>query len=292
MKNRNDFFAAVIFLVLVSSFLILSGCGKDKQPVSSLADATAVYTDISEANVTEKSDVTVISSSENNASVSVHTSETVSQTVAESTTTAAAVPSTVDEIVAYFNQSANKIKPNAKKIVKNYEKRTVNEDKIVFPESLESAARSMMTTFMKDDTEPIVYETREDITNEFLVPNQSYVSKLSPEWVKSATCTDKGTQYVIHIKLKDQKNPTAGSGVGAVCDVIEASEVAAKASFVEKFTTDYYNCEVIATVDKTSGNVVHIKYITPVALEMRVNMFGTHDAAVGFTFEKDYSITY
>ncbi|MBQ8763611.1 MAG: hypothetical protein IJZ07_05855 [Clostridia bacterium] len=291
MKKRN-IFAALTSLVLVFSILVFNGCGKEDQPESSLADATAVYSEATKyAEVTYVTPITSVNSEEETTAVSQSVSETVSQTAAEETTAASALVS-VEEIVEYFNASANKIKPAAKKVVKNYEKRTVNEEKLVFPKSLESTARSLIGTFMKDDTEPIVYETREDITNEFLVPNQSYVSRLKPEWVKSATCKDNGKEYIIHIRLKDQKNPTSGNGVGAVCDVIEAAEVAEKASFVEKFTTDYYNCEVIATVDKASGNVVHIRYITPVALELTVNLFGTHDVAAGLTFEKDYTITY
>ena len=149
-----------------------------------------------------------------------------------------------------------------------------------------------MKTFLKDDMEPIVYETREDITNEYLVPNQTYVSRLTPADVAKATVTDKGSTYMIYIKLKDQKNPIPGKGVGSVFDVIETSEVAEKASFVEKFTTDYYDCEVTVTVDKATGNVIHANYVTPLILDITVNLFGTHDASAGLTFEKDYTINY
>ena len=285
MKTR--IFAAIVSSVLAMSFL--TSCG-EKQPVSSIPAETALNSDTVTTEVTDSDDITAVDFEETTTLVSGETTETVSQTEVETTTEA--VPSTVEEIVAYFNTSVNKVKPIAKKVVKNYEKRTVNEDRVVFPAGLESAAEKMMASFMKDDNDPIVYETREDITNEFIVPNQYYSSRLNSEWVKSATLTDKGEQYIVHIKLKDQENPTAGNGIGAVCDVIEVSEVAEKADFVEKFSTVYYNCEITATVDKTSGNVVHIRYITPVALEMTVNMFGTHDASVGFTFEKDYTITY
>lgn len=289
MKKRSCVFTAVS-VILILSVLFLTACGngekQDKQQ-----DETTVQP-ITEALIqTEKV-------SENDAVT--HTAE---ETVTESVTdeealfsqaeeTTVKVPSTVDEIVAYFNESANKIKPNAKKIVKNYEKRIVNEDKLDIPDALESTARTMMTTLMKDDTDPIVYETREDITNEFLVPAQSYVSVLKPEYVESAVCTDKGDEYIIHIRLKDSKNPTAGNGVGSVCDVIETGEVAEKASFIKDFSTQYYNCEVTATVDKATGNVTHMVYVTPVVLALTVDMFGTHNGQVGFTFEKDYSITY
>lgn len=279
--------AAIISFVVALS--VLYGCG-EKQPVSSIPVETASATETTVEEVTESVDITVADSEEETTVVPSETTETASQTETESVTESA--PSSVEEIVAYFNTSVNRIKPVAKKVVKNCEKRTVNEEKVVFPAGLESTAESMMATFMKDDTDPIIYETREDITNEFIVPNQYYSSRLTAEWVKSASLIDKGSQYIVNIKLKDHKNPTAGNGVGAVCDVIEVSEVAEKASFVEKFSTVYYNCEIIATIDKVSGNIVHIRYITPVALEMTVNMFGTHDVSVGFTFEKDYSITY
>ena len=288
MKTR--FFAAIFSLVLAMS--ILTSCG-EKQPVSSIPDGTALNTKTTVEEVTDSDDITAVNFEETTTPVSAETTEdtTVLQTVTEETTEAS-VPSTVEEIVTYFNTSANKIKPTAKKVVKNYEKRIVNKDKLVFPEMLRSTASGLIDTFMKDDTEPIVYETREDITNEFLVPNQNYVSRLKPEWVKSAACTENGQSYIINIKLKDEKNSVSGKGVGSVCDVIETSEVAEKAPFVKKFTTEYHDCEVIATVDKESGNVIHIKYIVSVELELTVEMFGTHDVAAGMTFEKDYSITY
>ncbi len=289
MKRR--LFLSAVSLVLASSVLLLSGCGSEKNPDVMPEETTAQHVTVNAAQTESVSAENVLSV--NTQAVSENAEQTeASGVTAEETTSAAAAPETVEEIVSYFNLSANKIKPNAKKVVKNYEKRTVNEDKLDIPDALESTAKTMMTTLMKDDTDPIVYETREDITNEFLVPNQSYVSVLKPEYVESASCADKGSRYVIRIELKDSKNPTAGVGVGSVCDVIEAGEVAEKASFIKEFTTDYSNCEVVATIDKATGNVTHIRYITPVVLALTVDMFGTHSGTVGFTFEKDYSITY
>lgn len=279
----------LISLALICALLFAS-CANDK-PDSSVPESTTVYEEVAESQIVPETEEATESVSEEITEVTSEVTQEVSQTETAETT-AASIPTSVDEIVTYFNTAANKIKPEAKKVVKNYEKRTVNEDKLVLPSALESTARSLLSSLMKDDTDPIAYETREDITNEFIVPDQSYVSRLKPEWVKSATMTENGGEYIIRIKLKDQSNPSAGNGIGAVCDVIEVSEVAEKASFVEKFTTDYYNCEVVATVDKASGKVVHMNYLTSVVLEMTVNMFGTHDGSVGFTFEKDYSITY
>ncbi len=199
--------------------------------------------------------------------------------------------SSTAEIVEYFNTSANKVKKDATKVVKNYEKRVVRELKV--PDVLQSTADSLLKTAIKDDTDPIVYTTKEDIRNNFLVPNQDYVSVVKSEYLEKATYKDNGNEYEIYLLLKDEENATSGKGVGSVCDVIEAYEVQESApSFLTKFSTYYFDCEVTATIDKATGRLTHIVYSTPVNLDVSVNLFGKHDAKVGFTFIKDYTITY
>lgn len=284
---------ALLLAILIFS-VSFAGCAKNETVVEDETTTTSAVENGIEAPAnsaaeenaaTQSADTS--STQPSSADVSTPSEQGSTQAAQEST-----APTEISDIVNLFNTSANKIKTDAKKVVKNYEKRKLNEDKLVVPQSLEKTGRDMISTFMKDDNDPIVYSTKEDIRNEYIVPGQSYVSKLDPSYVKSATCTDKGSTYEIVIKLKDQKNPTAGKGIGAVCDVIETSEVAEKAPFVKKFTTSYYNCEIRATIDKATGKVTHANYKTPLVLELTVSMFGTHDVAVGFTFEKDYTITY
>ena len=279
MRKRSALFA-VSSLILVFTLLISAGCVNNSAP-------DVIETTSSEA--TTESDVLQTEAlSETQSELS---EDDVTET-AEETTTEAALPQTIPEIVDLFNKSVNRIKPEATKVVKNYENRIVDKSKLVVPKSLESTADTLIDTFMKDDTEPIVYSTREEIQNEYLVPNQSYVSKVKASDVEKAVCTDKGNEYVIYIKLKDEKNPVTGKGVGSVCDIIEASEVADKASFIKEFTTEYSDCDVEVTIDKATGRVTHSRYKTPLLLSVTVDMFGTHNAAVGLTFIKDYTITY
>ena len=289
IKRRNAFLTALISVTLVISLLLVSGCGKQPEPEQkeeSLSSETESVQNV-DADVTqEPSSVAETETQTENETVENSTEEASTEEVTDS------VPQTKEEIVELFNTAANRIKTNASKVVKNYEKRTVNEDKTQIPGALDSFAKEMIPKVMGDDTEPTVWTAKEDIVAEYIVPEQNYVSKLKPEWVTSAVCEDKGSTYEITIKLKDHKNPTAGVGVGAVCDVIETHEVAEKASFVEEFSTQYYNCVVKATIDKTTGNVIHTNYTTPLVLIMRVNLFGTHSGTMGFTFEKDYTITY
>jgi len=204
--------------------------------------------------------------------------------------TAEAFAST-EELVVYFNTCANKVKTESTKVVKNFEKRSVGD--IVMPSILQSTAETMMNKYMADDTEPIVYATKQEIRDNFIVPNQDYVSCLKASDVAKADYKDNGKEYVIYLKIKDEKNPRAGSGVGAVCDVIETHEIADKAgALIKEFTTEYYNCEITATIDKETGRMVHAVYKTPLKMLMVVNMFGTHNVGASITFTKDYTITY
>ena len=284
---------ATLSALLIFSLLFSTGCGKKEENPDDLTTTEAFLQD----DLTDNADTPVPEENESQSSTTLPEESTsaVSQDDTSTTTATTAVntvPKTTEEIVAFFNQSANRIKTEATKVVKNYEKRQVNDDKTVLPKGLEDTAEDLLKKYMGDDTDPIVYSTREDIRNEYIVPEQDYVSKLQPSTVVKALCVDKGSTYEVYFKLKDQKNPRAGNGIGACCDVIEVHEVSEKVSFIKRFDTYYYNCEIRATIDKETGRVVHATYRTPLVLDLTVNLFGTHDAAVGFTFEKDYTITY
>ena len=287
MKSK---ITATLSALLIFSLLFSTGCGKKEETPDDPTTAEAFLQD----DLTDNADTPAPEETESQSSTTLPEESTsaVSQDDTSTTTAVDTAPKTTEEIVAFFNQSANRIKTEATKVVKNYEKRQVNDDKTVLPEGLESTAEDLLKKYMGDDTDPIVYSTREDIRNEYIVPEQDYVSKLQPSTVVKALCVDKGSTYEVYFKLKDQKNPRAGNGIGACCDVIEVHEVSEKVSFIKRFDTHYYNCEIRATIDKETGRVTHATYRTPLVLDLTVNLFGTHDAAVGFTFEKDYTITY
>ena len=211
----------------------------------------------------------------------------------ESTTKAASNNGkTTAEVIDYFNKNANRVKTEATVVVKNYEKRNIN--KIEAPSVLQSMVDPMKDKFMQDDTDPITYTGREEIVENFQVPNQSYVSCLTENDVKEATMEDKGDYYEVKIVAKDTTNPTAGKGVGAAFDVIETNEVEGKeeSSMVQKFSTQYSGCTVVAKFDKATNRMTSATYTIPTKLLLTVNMFGTHDISLDMCFVKDYTITY
>ena len=199
------------------------------------------------------------------------------------------VMDTTEEIVAYFNKNANRVKTEATKVVKNYEDREVGE--IDAPKALMYLTKIIdIEKIMADDTEPMEFATREEIVENFQVPKQSYVSCITVNDVESASCKEEGNYYIITIKVKDQKNPVVGKGTGAMFDVVEAEEVEAKAEgIVDDFTTEYYDCVVVAKFEKSTNRMVHANYMTPMKLNV---VIGKSNASMEMSFEKDYIITY
>ncbi|MBE6755640.1 MAG: hypothetical protein E7555_04190 [Ruminococcaceae bacterium] len=301
MKNK---IISITALILAIALFILTGCNAEKEPEAETTTKESLSATITQAETTadsDKEETEVVSEIVTNDEGETEIITEIVTKSEEATTkknsdktenTTAKKNFTTKEIVEMFNTSANRIKTDASKVVKNFEKRIVNEDKTDIPSAMGSVAESMMASMMGDDTEPIPFTGKDEIIENFIVPQQSYVSKLSPDYVVKAECKDKGNTYEIYLKLKDHKNPTAGIGVGAVCDVIETHEIAQKASFIKEFSTTYYNCEIKATMDKATGKITHIVYTTPLVMNMTVNLLGTHSGSIGFTFIKDYTVTY
>lgn len=201
---------------------------------------------------------------------------------------------TTAEIIQLYNDSANKVKTSATKVVKNYEYRRMNEETMVVPSALKGMASTIIPKFMSDDLEPQVYDTPDLIKEKFIVPKADYTSKLTEADVVEATCTDNGTEYEIMIKVKDETNPVQGAGVGAAFDVLEMGDMTSGeyGNMIKKFDCQYFDCVLKCKIDKASGNMTWANYKTPLIMDMEVNMLGTHQVSCEVSFEKDYTITY
>ena len=255
------------------------------------------YTDASTTAVAETTQASVTQTAPATTVPSTNSTTTVTSSVAATTAavTSTGAPTSPAEIIALFNESANKIKGEATKVVKNFEKRTHNEDKLIIHSSIQGMANSLMEENFKDDTEPIEYATKEDIVANYQVPGETWVSQLTEAEVAEAVCIDNGAEYEITLKLHPTQNPENGVGVSKGVDTITTSEIMAKApSMVKGFNTEYYDCVIKCKIDKATGRTIWSSYTTPVVLKLQLDIpiVGDFEAQVGMTFEKDYTITY
>ena len=195
------------------------------------------------------------------------------------------------EIISYFNESANKIKTSAKKVTRNYEDIQHNADKLELPKLVQSAGEKLINQFVKPSNDPIVYDTKETIIAEYPVHGESFVSKATEADVVSAQVQDDGTYYTITLKFGTSTSPAPGTGAASAFNCMKDEDVMNAAGFIVKsFTVDYYDGEIVAKVEKATGNMVSAKYTLPQVMSVATKL-GV-DAKVGLTFTHDYTIEY
>ena len=143
------------------------------------------------------------------------------------------------EIIAMFNESADKVKTEATNVVKNYEYKKMLEEYLEVPSVLNGMMDTFMGSVMKDDLEPQEY-TGEMIIEKYPVPRETWSSKLTEADVTEATCIDNGTEYEITLKLVETINPSVGSGVAAAMDTITEEDKAGIPDMVSKMDMRYF----------------------------------------------------
>ena len=196
------------------------------------------------------------------------------------------------EIIALFNESANRVKTEATKVVKNYEYKKMLSEYLEVPSVLNGMMDTFMGSVMKDELEPQEYAGTDMIIEKYPVPRETWSSQLTEADVVEATCVDNGTEYEITLKLVETINPTVGSGVAAAMDTITEEDKAGIPDMVSKMDMRYFDCVIRCKIDKASGRTIWSNYLSPVVYDCEVKMFGTHAFKMGLSFEKDYTITY
>ena len=206
-------------------------------------------------------------------------------------TPSSGAPATTEEIVALFNESANKVKTNAKKATRNYQDMRIN--KLEVPSALQSICDSAIEKFVKPNMTPEVYEG-ELVAEKYPVSGTDFASKLKPEYLETITCTDNGTEYVIDIKMKDQMNPVyrSGEGVGSIFWTMNIDDIAKNAPGFESAELSYYDCTATAKIDKATGNMTYSKFVYNFDMDVKIKMVVSLQAKASLTVDEEYVMEY
>lgn len=199
--------------------------------------------------------------------------------------------STPAEIIAYYNEAANKVKTNATQVTRNWEDLHSDDEYLEVPSALEAIGKTLMNTFLKKDETPIVWNTKDDIIANFPVKGQQFGSNATEADLTEATCTDDGTYYNITLKFKDCTDPQ-GTGCDAAFNIMKADDVYSAAKVVQNFSVDYHDAVIECKIEKATGNLVWSKHTLPMIMHVTAKVIVSLDAQVGMTFIDDYSVTY
>ncbi len=198
------------------------------------------------------------------------------------------------EVIEYFNKSSNRVKTEAVKVVKNFEKRTHNEDKLELPSAIKGVAKSVLESKITDITEPTEYPSREAIIARYPAPGAEWSSQLTQDDVAQAVCVETDDEYEITLVLNNCVDPEPGKGTSKAMECLDVPTVRDTAPpFITAFSAEYYDCVIRCRVEKATGRIIWSNYTTPVLLKLGLDAgFVKFDMEIGLTFEKDYTITY
>ena len=217
---------------------------------------------------------------------------TTKPTTTKPTTTADIVIDSKEEIVELFNSSANNVKKSAKKVTRLYENRRHDEDLSDYPAVWNTVGGTLIDSWLVNHDTPIEYEERELIIANFPVKGETWSSKLLPEDVAHATCEEVDGYYEIEIYLDYCIDPEENRGPLAVMEEVNTEIVQEFVDIVTDCSVEYYDCMIRCSIEKETGNLVHIKYSEPMALTLTTKRFTTLTGLFAMTFESEYDIIY
>ena len=157
------------------------------------------------------------------------------------------------------------------------------------PALLKSVGSGLISKFLKRNDTPVEYASNADIIANYPVKGQNYVSNATEADIADATCTDDGTNYNITLKFLECTDPQ-GTGCASAFNIITSQEIAdGSGGIVSESSVRYYDATITCKIDKATGNMVAATYVLPMVLSVKAMGI---NAAVGMTFEHDYTISY
>ena len=227
------------------------------------------------------------------------TEPTTVPTTAITTTVPTTIPTTVDttpdtkeEIVALFNESANKVKKNATKVIRKYENLRKDKDMCDYPPAWDFAGGVLVNTWVVNHDTPIVYTEKDLIRENFPVKGKDWSSKLTAKDVDVAKLTETDGEYHIELNLAYCKNPAVDTGVCAVMEEVNLAKVRELVDYITRCDTEYYDCKIECTIEKDTGNLTNIKYTQPMVFGLTTELIRVLEGTFAMTIESEFEIFY
>lgn len=254
---------------------------------------------IQENNDTAEPEITI---SDNNTAANNtfggQTAASSEKTQSDSKPTKKSNKKSVEEIVSMYNTAANKIKPSAKIIARNYCKKDNLSEYLELPSAISSIGEWAINQFVKGSDEPAIFDEKEEIDEYFPISYESYTSKLTADMVKSATCVEDGNTYKITIILKDDSitSPKKGTGYAGVFNTVNASTfegINIPGTTFESVKCNGINGKIQCTIDKSTQRITYLNLKNTDILDLQVKVGGKQfKVKMAFANENDYTVKY
>ena len=309
MANKRWRWILAALAVAAMLAFMLSACGgsepadtppekSTQAPATEEVDAPTTAEDLTEEDPTEET------SPEEDATEAEPADETTApadETTTATTVATARTPATVAEIVAFYNDAANRVK--TQRLGYTLVARThIDRDAIVVHNWVLNAfagpALSIAERWM-DWSEPEVVAPGAS-HNGFFVAGQSWSSRLQPDWVQSAAITPRGNEYHIRIVLRDERVPQlpvdqTATRHGQVMKVFTQAEIADEANNIpgieiRQWDALYSGSYVEAIVCTATGNMKRARFFINSQVEAEIGVVGS-TARASLPLAQEYVFT-
>ena len=222
----------------------------------------------------------------------VPTTEPTTEETTTVPTTKDTTPDTTEEIVELFNKSVNKVKPTAKRVIRNYENLSHDKALCDYPMALQLKYGSLIDSWLVNHETPIEYNEADLIKANFPVKGKDWSSKLTAKDVDKAQLTEKDGNYHISLELSYCKDPAEDTGVCSVMEEIDLEKVKELIDLAVSCETEYYDCTVDCIIEKATGNMIYVRYSEPVMLNLTTQRFTQLKATFALKIESEFEIEY
>lgn len=270
--------AILSVLALIISF---AACGKDTTEEPSTKTMAQEATEEVTETINEETSEPVEEPTE---------SETEAETSAEEMSK--------EEIVALYNESANKIKSTAKLITRNYNRMKNIPEELELPSAISGLGKWAIDTFVKGSENAAILDEKEEVMEYFPVQNEEYTSHLTPEMVRTATLNETDKTYEITLVLYNDAltSPAKGKGYAGVFNTVSAAtfeDINVPGTTFEKVNVNGFGGKIVCTMDKETKQITHITFFNSDLLNLQVKVAGKQlKVKMAFSNESDFTIKY
>lgn len=171
--------------------------------------------------------------------------------------------------VEYYKKAHAKVLTEAKSVTRTYD-RPSNYNGVVEVggnSTIAGIAKTLMDTFMKENTEAVLHEGSDAIKNNFPPANGSGSAGLTADMISDYKCEEKDGNYILTLTLNStEEKPDDGTMASHLVDTVEVSQITdAAGDFValEGFENLYISSTVTATIEKETGKMIALDVSNP-----------------------------
>lgn len=312
---KRNISALLVFTLLP---LIFTACNPDTQTDSTTGSAqtaasspqtentqdSAAQSGGTQANVSDTQTQTLQPGETASDTAQAETAESteMSQALSQTDTTppVSAKPETKEQIVAYFNQAANRVKtekPGYSRTDATIIGEITLENKV-----LGYVVPKIVGLFPQGEEEKPGVKKGEDHTD-FPVSGEAWSSKLEAAAVQSAQCEEQGAYYVITIRMAPESlaelpRNSAATNHGKLFNTLsyaqimtEIQKIPSRLAVLEEFKPRYSGSYVTCKVEKDSGRMKEIFYSHPIQMDVKGKVVSVPLVGVAhITLTQDFKI--